>query len=125
MPFTKTVPRKSVTFPTPPTTSPEVAGELATLKSLIISGFSALTSRLEAVTEGLARRTKSHLTVDEVADLTGRAPYTIRRWVKEGRIQAQRLREGGPKGRLLIAREEVQKLIETGFGAEVPSEVSA
>jgi excisionase family DNA binding protein len=85
----------------------------------------AVEASLRTVREQLGKRTKSHLTVEEVAELTGRAAYTIRRWVKEKRLKAQRVKGGGPKGRLLIPREELEQLIAGGLGSEVPDAVLA
>jgi excisionase family DNA binding protein len=109
----------------------QVLSELGQLKSeLALIGQTVrclpqLETWLKGLNERLSRRTKSHLTVEEVAELTGRAAYTVRRWVKEKKLVAQRIREGGPKGRLLIPREEVERLIASGLGAEVPDAVLA
>jgi len=64
---------------------------------------------------------KSHLTVEEVAAAVSRSPYTVRRWLREGRINAERVTGSGPKGRLLIPRDELKKLIGLGRGASVPA----
>lgn len=90
-----------------------VLAELRSLRSHIDRGLADLSQRL-------VKRTKSHLTVEEVAELTGRAAYTIRRWIKEGRLTARRLQSGGPRGRLLIAREELDNLVLRGDGGRVP-----
>jgi excisionase family DNA binding protein len=68
----------------------------------------------------LSAARKEYYTAEEIAQLTGRTPYTVRRWVKQGRIAATRVSGTGPRGRLLIAREQVQRLIEEGRGAGVP-----
>ena len=70
--------------------------------------------------KGLSRRTKDHLTVDEFADDVGRSAYTVRRWVAEGRVRAIRVRDGGPRGRLLIPRGELDRVIDAGRGGAVP-----
>ncbi len=68
---------------------------------------------------------KSHLSVDEVASEVKRAPYTVRQWIRSGRLRAERVEGAGPKGRLLIPREELQRLIATGHGENIPASVSA
>jgi excisionase family DNA binding protein len=98
-----------------------VVRELREIKDTV----SGLARTVGCLREQLGKRTKSHLTVEEVADLTGRAAYTIRRWIKEKRLKAQRIKDGGPKGRLLIPREELEQLIAGGLGSEVPDAVLA
>jgi len=64
---------------------------------------------------------KSHLTIEEVAAATGRAPYTVRTWVKQGRIRAIRVADAGPRGRLLVPREELEKLVTAGLASQLPA----
>lgn len=97
---------------------PSPAADPVTLPDLAVA-MSELQTTLAAMRDLLAGSTKSHLSVDEVAALVKRAPYTIRQWVREGRINAERVTGTGPKGRLLIPREELGKLILSGRGAGI------
>jgi len=71
----------------------------------------------------LAGARKPFYTVAEIARLTGRTPYTVRRWISEKRIKADRVAGTGPKGRLLIASDQLDALIVAGQGAEIPASV--
>ncbi len=51
-----------------------------------------------------------YLTVREVADVTKRHPYTVRRWIREGTLKATRVKQGGAKGRLLVNAEDLASL---------------
>jgi excisionase family DNA binding protein len=102
----------------------QVAGKLEALASMVEQiirhSLPALDHKLEALRELLAARRKEHYVVEEVAELTGRSPYTIRRWVSEGKLQAIRLRDGGPRGKLLVPRSELERLVASGQGKNVP-----
>ncbi len=74
----------------------------------------AILAALSELRLTLVGQLKSHLTVEEVAKEVGRAPYTVRAWIRDGRIGAIRVSGSGPKGRLLIPREELRKLIAAG-----------
>jgi excisionase family DNA binding protein len=78
---------------------------------------------LREIREMLAGARKEFYTIDEVAEMTGRTPYTVRRWVSAGRISATRVQGSGPHGRLLIARDQLQQLIGSGRGGTVPADV--
>ncbi len=45
------------------------------------------------------------LVVDQVAELLGKHPATVRRWIREGKLPAQKL--GGKYGIYVLDREEV------------------
>jgi|GEM_PF-3815782 len=97
----------------------DVLQELGALRIEMITHFDSVEGRIVGLESCFSRRSKSHLTVEEIAAITGRTAYTIRRWIKEGRLKAQRLTEGGPKGRLLIPREELDRLVAGGLGENV------
>jgi excisionase family DNA binding protein len=80
-----------------------------------------LLHELAAIRDSLSRRTKSHMTVDEVAEAVGRSDYTVRRWIAEGRIVATRVHGTGPRGRLLVPRAELDRLIHDGLGEAIPA----
>jgi excisionase family DNA binding protein len=80
---------------------------------------------LEEIRSTLSGLTKPLYTVEEVADLVGRSPYTVRRWIQEGQIRGQRISGCGPRGRLLIAREELTRLVSRGLGSEMAGVVTA
>ncbi len=113
--------RTPVPLPGP---SPPVGGvdhllaEVRRLHDKVDAGLADLRDRL-------TRRTKSHLTVEEVAAATGRSAYTVRRRVKARRLTATRVAGDGPKGRLLVAREELEALVRAGSGANVPDALIA
>ena len=76
---------------------------------------------VDEIRQQLGGKLKSHLVVEEVAAATGRSPYTIREYIRRGRIRATRVAGTGPRGRLLIPREELEKLIESGLAGQVPA----
>jgi excisionase family DNA binding protein len=81
----------------------------------------AVLEKLDVLRDLLAGRRKDNFVVEEVAELTGRSGYTIRRWIAEGKLKAVRIAEGGPRGRLLIPRTELERLVAAGRGSEVPA----
>ena len=80
----------------------------------------ALDAKVEDLRSLMTRRRKENLTVEEFAEAVGRSPYTIRRWISDRKITAIRLQGTGPRGRLIIARTELDHLINSGVGANIP-----
>jgi excisionase family DNA binding protein len=79
-----------------------------------------LHQKLDALMQASRGNRKPLLTVEEVAGLTGRSAYTVRRWVKQKLLTARRIDGAGPKGRLLIDRSELDRLLRQGLAGRVP-----
>ena len=92
----------------------EIRAAVGELRDRLESGLADLRDRVES-------RTKAHFRVEEIAALTARAPYTVGTGIKEGRSAAIRIPGTGPKGRRLVPRQELEKLIECRLGAGVPA----
>jgi excisionase family DNA binding protein len=71
----------------------------------------------------IVSKRKDFYTTDEIAEIVGRAPYTVRKWVSMGRLKATRVAGSGGHGRLLIERSELARLVGAGRGSEVPAAV--
>jgi excisionase family DNA binding protein len=91
------------------------------LLAAVSAALPTMMEKLDLLRELLANRRKFQFTTDEVAEMTGRSGYTIRRWIAEGKLKAIRVAEGGPRGRLLIPRSELERLVGRGLGAQVPT----
>jgi len=98
----------------------KVEGVETLLAELIDRKLPSVEDSLEELRELVASRRKDHFVVEEFAEMVGRTPYTIRRWIAEGKLQAIRLQDGGPRGRFLIPRSELERVIASGKGAQVP-----
>ena len=79
-----------------------------------------LKTQVEEIDRKLSGQVKEFYTVNEVASLLDREPGTVRRWIRKGKLRAQRVRETGPKGQWLVSREALKDLLDSGFDAEVP-----
>ena len=87
----------------------------------ILAGLNGLRAEVRQIQEQLNGHRKDFLTVAEFGELVGRASYTVRRWVKEDKLRAIRVTGSGPRGRLLIPRGELAKLVDAGLGTHIPA----
>ena len=85
----------------------------------VVATLQQLRDAVAKMQEQIAGVAKSHYTVEEIARMTGRSPYTIRRWITEKRILAERVSGTGPRGRLLVPRGEISRLIRSGKGSTI------
>lgn len=83
----------------------------------IVASLQEISRQLDELKQELREKTKEVYTTEEVAEMTGRAEYTVRTWIRKGLINATRVAGSGPRGRLLIARGELNKLLSNGKGA--------
>jgi len=93
--------------------------------AIIVIMLRDLLSAVGDIRRSLAGTSKRWLTVAEFAEMCGRSPYTVRRWVSEGRVQATRVNGTGPKGRLLISRDQIPALIADGLGEAIPARLAS
>lgn len=91
----------------------------------LAAAVASIISELREIKQAIASARKSHYTIDEVARMVGRSAFTVRRWISEKRISASRVPGTGPKGKLLVSREELSKLIDLGRAENVPDVVVA
>ncbi len=97
----------------------KVESLLISLDELATCQFPTLERKLDGLHELLSGRRKEHYVVEEVAAMTGRSEYTVRRWVSQGQLRAIRISEGGPRGRLLIPRAEIERLVAAAKGGKI------
>ncbi len=65
----------------------EASGELQNIVQLLQD----LHGDMSQVLSALQGATKDFYTVEEIAERTGRSGYTVRRWIGEGRLHAERV----------------------------------
>ena len=79
-----------------------------------------LKTQVEGVHCKLSGQVKAFYTVNEVAELLDRTSGTVRRWVRSGKLRANRVKGTGPRGLLRISREALRSLLDGGFDATIP-----
>lgn len=79
---------------------------------------------LASINGHLAGRTKPVLTVKEVANEVGRCEDTIRNWIGDGTLPASKMPGSGPRGRWLIKREDLDRIVATGRAGDLPPAIS-
>jgi hypothetical protein len=75
-------------------------------------------SRIEAAVDTLIsqRTIKEWYTTDEVAEILGKAPFTVREWCRLGRVHAEKRSTGrGNTLEWIISHEELQRLRNHGL----------
>ena len=69
-------------------------------------------ARLKALQGRPTLPRKEFYSVEEVAQYVHRSPYTVRRWINEGKIKAVRIAGTGSHGRLHVPHDELLRLFE-------------
>ena len=85
------------------------------LANLIVE-VQRVSQKVDEILSQMTGKAKAYYTSDEFANETRRSSYTVRRWIAEGRIRAERVAGTGPKGRLLIRAKKLAKLLQMGLG---------
>lgn len=84
-----------------------------TQMELILGKLDELASRFNNIESMSKGRFKTPFNVEEVAERTGRSPYTVRtHWIKNGRLSANKLQGG----KLLIEASELERFMASGQG---------
>lgn len=84
----------------------------------------AILERLERIEKALGtliqlRRVKDYYSTDEVAELLGKAEFTVREWARRGRIKAEKRRSGrGKYPSWVISHEELNRIQREGLFPE-------
>ena len=80
----------------------------------LLATVHAINRKVDTLVDHLRGNLKPLLTVDEAAALLGRSSYTTRAYIRDGRLPATRLHGTGPRGRLLVRREDLERLLDAG-----------
>lgn len=79
--------------------------------------FSERLDRIEELLMALLkqRQVKDYYSINELADLLGRAPFTCREWARTGRIAAERKRGRGEFGEWRVSHQELIRIQNEGL----------
>jgi hypothetical protein len=75
-------------------------------------------TNIEFLLQQLVHRTavKAHYSVDEFSKLVGKAPFTVRQWCNEGRINAEKsMTQSGSTTRWVISQAEYERYSREGL----------
>lgn len=82
-------------------------GELA----VVVGMLRHLQATVDELRDKIEGSHKDFYTIGEVASHVGRSAYTVRAWIRQGRMRAERVHGTGPRGRLLVPHDELRKLV--------------
>lgn len=88
------------------------------LKGIIVD---AILERLERIEKAIGtliqlRTVKDYYSTDEVAELLGKAEFTVREWARRGRIKAEKRRSGrGKYQSWVISHQELNRIEREGL----------
>ena len=69
-------------------------------------------AHLKAIEPHSPHGSKEFYSIHEVAQYVKRSPYTVRKWILDGKIKAIRIAGTGTHGRLLVPHSEFLRLFE-------------
>lgn len=84
------------------------------MDALVLERLDAIQKTLNALID--RGRIKDYYSTDEVAQLLGKAEFTVREWARRGRIRAQKRRSGrGKYQSWVISHDEVTRIQREGL----------
>lgn len=85
------------------------------------ASLQSIADELKIVRKALDGQTKPMLDVSEAGKLAVRSDYTIRKWIRDGKLDAEKVQGTGRHGRWLIRREALIGLLAKGLGGDIPA----
>jgi hypothetical protein len=93
---------------------PQAEDDLAALRDLLLERLDRLEARLDEIAG--QRAGKERYNTAEVAQLLGKAEFTVREWCRLGRVHAQKRQSGrGPAGEWMISHAELDRIRNEGL----------